>query len=107
MVLPDHAGLNAIRAQDLSVQDDAPRRALAMTSLLLGIVALVMCLLPVLPLLPGIPAVILGVIAVRRSQGPVMAIVGASLGGVGILVSVVFTILLALYVVGHMVSHTV
>jgi hypothetical protein len=65
---------------------------LALGALIAGIVAAVLGWVPVAGLLVGILAIVLGVIALRKGQSKVLAIIGIVLGAGAALVSLIFTI---------------
>jgi hypothetical protein len=69
----------------------SPGKGLAITSLVLGIVACALFCVPWLPRILGILAIVLGVVAITQGAGG-MAKAGLVLGIVGIAISVVFWI---------------
>ncbi len=71
---------------------------LAITALVLGIVAIVTCWLPLLGGLVGIAAIVLGAVALRKRQSKGMSITGVITGVVGLLASI------ALFIVGMLVA---
>jgi hypothetical protein len=67
-------------------------KGLAIGSLVAGIVAALLGWAPFAGVLAGIAAVVLGVLALRKGQSKVLAIIGILLGIGGALVSLFFTI---------------
>ena len=67
-------------------------KGLAIGSLVAGIVAALLGWIPFAGLIAGIVAIVLGVLALRRGQPKVLAIIGIVLGAGGALVSLFFTI---------------
>jgi hypothetical protein len=67
-------------------------KGLAIGALVAGIVAAVLGWAPFAGLLVGIVAIVLGVLALRKGQSKVLAIIGIVLGIGGALVSLFFTI---------------
>jgi hypothetical protein len=65
---------------------------LAIGALVAGIVAALLGWLPVAGLLAGVAAIVLGVLALRKGQSKVLAIIGIVLGVGAALVSLFFTI---------------
>ncbi|MCS4276828.1 hypothetical protein M2390_002022 [Mycetocola sp. BIGb0189] len=70
----------------------ASRRGLAITALVLGIVAVVFAFFPPLSILLGIIAVVFGIIALVKRQSKGLALTGLILGGVGVIVSVILLV---------------
>ena len=75
-----------------------PTSGMAITSLVIGILSLVLCWVPVLGLLLSIPALVFGILAlvkISKTQGlggNVISIIGIILGGLALIVSLLITI---------------
>lgn len=67
---------------------------IAITALVLGLVALILGFIPVLSIVMGGVAIVLGVIALKRQQSKGMSIAGIVTGGIGALSSLIATGLL-------------
>lgn len=65
---------------------------LALAALLVGVGAFLFGLIPVFGALLGIAAIVLGVLALRKQQSKVLAIIGLVLGGIGALTSLLTTL---------------
>ena len=82
---------------------DSPRsptpatKGLALSALIVGIVAFLTGLLPIIGALIGVAAIILGIIALARKQSKALSVTGLVLGAVALVVSVVMTIGLAAF----------
>ncbi|RLP79864.1 DUF4190 domain-containing protein [Mycetocola lacteus] len=68
------------------------RRGLAITALVLGIVAVVFAFFPPLGILLGVIAVVFGIIALVKRQPKGLALTGLILGAVGVIVSVILLV---------------
>lgn len=74
-------------------------KGLAITALVLGIVALVFCWLPFLGIPVGIAAIIVGIIGMtRKGASKPMPLIGAILGGLGLVLSIIVIIVAAVFV---------
>ena len=60
--------------------------------MVVGVVAGLTSFLPVVGALAGIAAVVLGILAIRRKQSVVLAVIGIVLGVIGFTISLFFTI---------------
>lgn len=67
-------------------------KALALSALIVGIVAFLTGLLPVVGIVIGIAAIVLGILALARKQSKGMGVTGIILGSIAALVSVAMTI---------------
>ena len=67
-------------------------KGFAVASLGTGVAAGLLAFLPVAGVLAGIAAVVLGIMAIRKKQPVVLAVIGIVLGVLGFLVSLFFTI---------------
>lgn len=74
----------------------APSQGAAITSLTLGIIALLLCWLPAIAMIPGFIAVICGIVAVRRRQSTAMAVWGICTGAFGLIMNAAATAMLVL-----------
>ncbi len=74
-----------------------PGKAMAITALVLGIVAVVLCLIPFIgfvSIVGGLAAVILGIIAlVKKKPGKGMSIAGIIMGALGMIIAIIITAL--------------
>ena len=71
-----------------------PGVGLAITTLVLGVLAFLNGWIPVLGMLLGLAAVIIGFIALKKQQNKVMTIIGLVAGGIGFLASTFWLIML-------------
>ena len=71
-----------------------PGVGLAVTTLVLGILAFLNGWIPVLGMLLGLAAVIIGFIALKKKQNKVMSIIGLAAGAIGFLASTFWLIML-------------
>jgi len=69
----------------------SPSKGLAITSLLVGFVAMVVSWLSIIGMLVSVLAVVLGIIARRRSQAQVVSIIGIVTGTIGLVISIYLT----------------
>ncbi|MFB7249961.1 DUF4190 domain-containing protein [Microbacterium sp. NPDC056234] len=71
---------------------------LAITALILGIAAFVTAWIPFIGLIVAIAGIVVGIIAVRRRQGRPLSITGLVLSGVGFLIALVMTLIIAVLI---------
>lgn len=74
-----------------------PRKGLALTALIVGIVAFLTGLVPVLGIILGLVAVVIGIFALVKKQHKVFAVVGLSLGAVAMIASIIATVLAGIF----------
>lgn len=72
-----------------------PPRGLALSALIVGIIAVLAALVPVLGTILAIAAIVLGIIALVRQQPRGLSITGLALGAVALLVSVIMLVVFA------------
>ncbi|NWN88722.1 MAG: hypothetical protein HLX51_09315 [Micrococcaceae bacterium] len=63
-------------------------RSLAISSLVIGIIALIVSWLSIIGLVVSVVAVVLGVVALRKSQSNKLSIAGVVTGGIGLIISI-------------------
>lgn len=74
-------------------------KGLAITALVLGIVAVVFSFLPFIGLPVGLAAVIVGIIGMtRKGAAKPMPLIGAILGGLGVIISIIVMIVAAMFI---------
>lgn len=77
-----------------------PKNGLAITTLVVGVVAFLTGLVPWVGLLLGLSAFALGVFALTRGQSKPLALTGGSLGAVAAITGLISTIALMAWLIG-------
>ena len=75
-------------------QPNGPGKGLAITALVLGILAFFNGWLPVVGMLFGTAAIIIGIIALKKRQNKVMSLIGIIGGAIGFIFSLIWLIML-------------
>ena len=97
-VPPHYAGYGAPSAFAGPPSTSASPGGLAIAALAVGIGAFLTALIPVLGLIVAIAGVVLGIMALRRKRGRALWITGLVLSGIGLITSVIVTLVLFVFI---------
>lgn len=83
------------------------KNGLAVASMVVGIIALLMCTIPIIGLILGIIALVLGIMGLKKTDDRGMAIAGISTGGLSIFINILTTIfvILSITLFGEIMSQ--